>query len=203
MQVKDGTEQKILEAAIHIFQQKGYAGARLQEIADEAKINKAALHYYFRSKEKLYRKVFKITFNKIFPKIGEAFNREDVFINKIEKFISIYIDFLFDNIQMIHFVLFEIHTNSEVISDILLHENATFNPNIFLTQFQEEIDKGNINPINPRHFFINLISLCVFPFLSRDLFQRVFKMSNEEVLVFLKERKTEVFNFVKASLEVR
>ena len=54
IQTDIGTEQKILLAARKIFFQKGLAGARMQDIANEAGINKAILHYYFRSKDQLF-----------------------------------------------------------------------------------------------------------------------------------------------------
>lgn len=58
----ENTETEILIAAKEIFQQKGMAGARMQEIADKAKINKALLHYYYRSKQLLFEAVFKSAF---------------------------------------------------------------------------------------------------------------------------------------------
>jgi AcrR family transcriptional regulator len=61
------TEEKILEAAKKVFHRKGFEGARMQEIADEAGINKALLHYYFRTKENLFDDVFKAAFREIFP----------------------------------------------------------------------------------------------------------------------------------------
>ena len=58
-QLKDtSTEEKILDAAKEVFMKYGLYGARMQDIADTAKINKALLHYYFRNKEKLFDKVF-------------------------------------------------------------------------------------------------------------------------------------------------
>jgi len=51
------TEQKILDAAITIFVRYGFHGITLQQIAKKADVNKSAIHYYFRSKEKLYKKV--------------------------------------------------------------------------------------------------------------------------------------------------
>ena len=52
------TEEKILNAAKKVFLTKGMDGARMQDIADEAGINKALLHYYFRSKDKLFEQIF-------------------------------------------------------------------------------------------------------------------------------------------------
>ena len=56
------TESQILDAAEKVFQAKGMVGARMQEIADKAGINKAMLHYYYRSKQLLFEAVFKTAF---------------------------------------------------------------------------------------------------------------------------------------------
>ena len=52
------TEQKILDAAEVVFHEKGFDGARMQEIADKATINKGLLHYYFKSKDALFDAIF-------------------------------------------------------------------------------------------------------------------------------------------------
>ena len=54
------TREKIFRAATEIFEEKGYAAARMQEIADRAGINKALLHYYFTTKEQLFMAVFQL-----------------------------------------------------------------------------------------------------------------------------------------------
>lgn len=53
------TEERILNAAYHIFLSRGFHGTTLQQIATGANVNKSAIHYYFRSKERLYIKVVK------------------------------------------------------------------------------------------------------------------------------------------------
>ena len=58
----EGTEERIFEAARKVFARKGRDGARMQEIADEAGINRALLHYYFRSKQGLFEAVFEYMF---------------------------------------------------------------------------------------------------------------------------------------------
>ena len=65
------TEAKIIQAATEVFLEKGKDGARMQEIAQKANINKALLHYYFRSKDKLYEKVFR---EKVFNFLDELFS---------------------------------------------------------------------------------------------------------------------------------
>ena len=69
--MEKSTEERIKEAARTVFMRKGYDGARMQEIADEAGINKALLHYYFRSKNKLFGEIFNDAFNQLVPRIGE------------------------------------------------------------------------------------------------------------------------------------
>lgn len=59
----ENTEEQILDAAKNVFQTKGMDGARMQEIADKAGINKAMLHYYYRSKQLLFEAVLKMHFH--------------------------------------------------------------------------------------------------------------------------------------------
>ena len=63
------TEQKILEAAQEVFHEKGYDGARMQEIADKASINKGLLHYYFKTKDSLFEAIFSIAFRQMIAQI--------------------------------------------------------------------------------------------------------------------------------------
>jgi AcrR family transcriptional regulator len=87
-----GAEEKILSAARKIFTTKGMAGARMQDIANEAGINKALLHYYYRDKEKLFETIFLAEAQKFFPKINAIFQSDDPLFLKIEKFVDEYID---------------------------------------------------------------------------------------------------------------
>ena len=72
------TEQLILEAAKKVFFNKGFDGARMQEIADVAGINKALLHYYFRSKDKLFEAIFFDAFQQFIPRVVENMNADIV-----------------------------------------------------------------------------------------------------------------------------
>jgi AcrR family transcriptional regulator len=85
------TEEKIMEAAKKVFVSKGKAGTRMQEIADEAGINKSLLHYYYRSKEKLFGAVFKFAFSQFAPKITKVFSTEKNILEILENIIDSYI----------------------------------------------------------------------------------------------------------------
>ncbi len=78
------TETLILETARSVFVEKGFDGARMQEIADKAGINKALLHYYFRSKQNLFESILNESIQKIIPHILEFMESEVSLAKKIE-----------------------------------------------------------------------------------------------------------------------
>ena len=77
------TEIAILSAAKKIFSFKGKDGATMQEIANEAGINKALLHYYFRSKDLLFEQVFFEEVKKFSPILKNAIAQEVDLYQKI------------------------------------------------------------------------------------------------------------------------
>ena len=95
--IDQSTEQIILEAAKKVFVRKGMAGARMQDIADEAGINKALLHYYFRNKEKLFEMIFMEAAEKFFPRINAIFDSDQPLFEKIESFCEEYISVVMEN----------------------------------------------------------------------------------------------------------
>src|ERR1700751_5008479 len=109
----EDTQERILAAAKNIFLTKGMAGARMQDIADEAGINKAMLHYYFRSKEKLFEGIFSELSQQFFPKLVLIFESEESIFRKIEMFVSEYIDQMSRTPYLPIFVLNEINRQPE------------------------------------------------------------------------------------------
>ena len=84
--IQDPRETQILNAAKKVFQKKGMDGARMQEIADEAGINKALLHYYYRSKQQLFEAVFKFAFNLLAPQLNQILNDDSSIENQNKEF---------------------------------------------------------------------------------------------------------------------
>ena len=202
-QVKN-TESTIPDAAKKVFLKKGGSGARMQEIADEAGINKALLHYYYRSKEKLFRAVFKSVFTKFMPKIAEVISSDLPLFKKIEVFTEEYIDILSKNTLIPMFVLQELHKNPEGLVSLFIHlvKDIGIKPEIFFKQVRYEIKKGNIRPVDPHQLIVNMISMCIFPFAGRPLLQRII-FDNDSKLYdqFLKKRKKEVSKFIINSIK--
>jgi len=165
------TENKILEAAKKIFRQKGMEGARMQEIADEAGINKALLHYYFRNKEKLFLAVFEDSFIQIIPNLSDIFTQCITIEEKISLFVESYIKILEPYPDLPMFILSESRRDPSILINVL--ERSGIHPKEITLLLNSEMEKGNIIPQNPAHLMVNIVSLCIFPFLARPLLEIV------------------------------
>lgn len=193
------TELKILEAAKKVFIQQGLEGTSMQQIADEAGINKSLLHYYFRSKEKLFGEVFSYAFHYIVPQLKDIMTSNNTIFVKIEKLVSEYMDLLMKHEFIPAFVLHEINRDPERIFQIM--QNLGIHPSLFLDQFQDEINKGNIRTIDPKQLIINVLSMCIFPIAAKPLIQRLFFENKDQAYQqFLEERKKAVADFIIHSI---
>ncbi len=197
--VQDSTEQRIFEAAHEVFTQKGMDGAKMQEIADRAGINKALLHYYYRSKEKLYEAVVRAVIAQAIPMVRKVLESDLPLEEKITRFIDFYIGIISKNTFVPLFIISEINKHPDHFFENVLPKELP-QPQFFFKQVDEEIRAGKIRPIDPRHLIINIISLCIFPFLGKPLMRILLGMTHEETKQLLEERKKEVTRFVLAGL---
>lgn len=199
---KDNTEEKILSAAHLVFTKKGMDGTRMQEIADTAGINKALLHYYFRTKQKLFEAIFKSAFKKIFPRIEEMIYAEIPIENKLETFIDNYIDLLLQNPFLPAFILKEINRDPEFFATTI--QSVGVNPKIVFGLFENEMKNGKIKKMDPRELMVNILALSIFPFAARPLMKAVFFDNDKNAYdQFLNQRKTSVKEFVLNSILIK
>lgn len=181
--IKDATEQKILAAAKSVFIKKGMDGARMQEIADEAEINKAMLHYYFRSKDRLFNAVLKSVFQELFPRIPGIVSSNISFEEKVTWIVSEYLDLLARNPFLPGFILHEL--NRTPTRFYKLFEETGFDPSQIITLLQEM----HQIPFDPRHFLANFLGMAVFPFVAHPLLSHLLFENEEAYTAFLEERK--------------
>jgi len=191
----ESTEQRIFDAARELFVQKGLDGAKMQEIADRAGINKALLHYYYRSKEKLYEMVAKAVINRAFPVIRQLLESDEPLEQKITRFIDFYIELISKNTFIPLFIITELNKHPDRFFETIFPTDLP-KPEVFFRQVEEEIARGNIRPIKPQHLLVNIVSMCVFPFVAKPMLRIVLGLSQEEINQFLAERKEEVKRFV-------
>ena len=197
----ENTENEILIAAKEIFQQKGMAGARMQEIADKAKINKALLHYYYRSKQLLFEAVFKSAFSLLAPQLNKVLNDDSDLFEKIRKFTENYVSFVIKHPYLPNFVIQELNKNPEFVQKLRSEKNF---PSIekFKLQVSDAINQGIIKPIEAEQLFINIISLNIFPFIGEPLLMALVNMDKESYNKILENRKTEVAEFIINSIKI-
>jgi AcrR family transcriptional regulator len=196
----DTTEQRILDAAKKVFVKEGMAGARMQDIADAAGINKAMLHYYFRSKEKLFETIFIEVAQHFFPKIMMIFESDQGLFKKIEMFAAEYIDQMKLTPYLPIFILNEINRQPETFIKKMMGNRV---PPVkrFFEDVEKEIKKGVIKPIDGAQLLLNIISLCIFPFVARPMFQMVMNMDRAMFDKMLEQRKKEVPEFIIESIK--
>jgi AcrR family transcriptional regulator len=186
------TEQAILEAAEKIFIQKGYAQARTTEIAEAAGVNHALLHYYFRTKEALFERIFQEKATQMLDFFANAFDSDLPFFEKIKTGIEEHLDFIAQNPGLPFFILREIVQNDERRQMIHQRFSPIAHETVQRISFlvQEEIDKGTIRPVLPLDLLLNIVSLNVFAFVAMQVFFDVnTDIQSEAFKQYLAERK--------------
>jgi AcrR family transcriptional regulator len=194
------TEEKILEAARKIFLQKGMDGARMQEIANEAGINKSLLHYYFKDKETLFSAVFSEAIKPIMPALAETMGSDRPLLEKIQDFFMIHMGFIQQNPMIPHFIMNEAMRNPQMIIKGFskIKEMGVFQK--FDQMVKGCIARGEIKPIEPMDLIINMLSISIFPFLAKPVLKGFFDMTDEQYDHMLEARKKSNSSFIVNSL---
>lgn len=197
----ENTESQILDAAQNVFQRKGMDGSRMQEIADEAGINKAMLHYYYRSKKMLFEAVFKGAFSLLAPQLNKILNDDSSIFDKIKSFSNNYISFVIKHPYLPNFILQELNRNPDFVKK--LQSDKDF-PNIekFRNQVNAKVAEGVIRPIKAEQLFINIMALNIFPFIGAPMLKGFININDDSYQQLMKDRKTEVADFIINSIKV-
>lgn len=195
-------ESKILESAEKLFLDKGFSRTSTTEIARIAGCNHAMVHYYFRTKEKLFLKIFEqkiLMFAKAFFNVD---NSNDSFEEKLRKKIGAHFDILVKNPKIPMFILNELATSPERVSLV----KNTFGQIPFTifknleTELNQEIKKGNIRPTTPQDLIMNILSLNIFLFASLPIFKEIMNIPEEEIDLYIAHRKEEIIETILRSL---
>ncbi len=199
--MSESTQEAIIKAAEEVFVSKGYEAARMQEIADAAKINKAMLHYYYRSKEMLFHEVTTRTFGMVFPKFAKALKQEGTVIEKIESIVKAYIETIVEHPHVPFFMITELsHKRGDFVA--AMQKRVADFPNIkgFMEQMEAEMQAGKIRTVPPIHLILNVMSLCVFPFIAQPILCTVAGIPEPRYEALMQERVAVVTDFIKNAL---
>ncbi|WP_300672844.1 TetR family transcriptional regulator [Desulfoluna sp.] len=192
------TEQRILDAAKLLFVQKGMDGTKMQDIADSAKISRTSLHYYFRSKQKLFEAVFYDQFDRFLPRVTKIMEQEITFEARLGQFVDKYLDLFLANPYLPNFMMNELNRDPEKMIELFAGEG------LFSKRVREQVE-GELRLMNPSleasHFILNLISLCVFPFIARPMV-KAFLINGEKDAFshFIRERRAIIVDTLMCSI---
>lgn len=198
-------EERIIRAAHREFVSKGFDGARMQEIADVAGINKAMLHYYYRSKEQLFSAVFVSLREKMMMGILGEIHQTTTLRDALRVIVSAQINVNLEHSGLYLFVLSELARNPELVQRMFQRDDKSANH--FMTVFQVFVDlieravkKKEIRRIEPFQLILNILSLNNFPFFAQPVFQQITGMSAENFRILQEHRKEHVVDFVMNAL---
>jgi TetR/AcrR family transcriptional regulator len=198
------TEKAILEAADKVFIQKGFAAARMEDIAKEAGINRALLHYYYRSKDKMFDIIFALRVKEFFSGLGEIIFSEKSLRNKIEAIIEHEITILLAHPYLPIFVLQELNQNPQ---RMLEHaEKSGAHPAMLLKKFstdvKAEVNAGTMRVQDATHLFMNIMSMAVYPFVARPILKGILEVDDLGFATIMNNRKREITEFIIHSIKI-
>lgn len=198
------TEQTILKAAEAEFFEKGYGNTKTVAIAKRAGVSHSMLHYYFRTKEQLFQKIFKEKVGTIMQMFSGILEEDRPFTETIRLLVEIQFDFVVQNPQLPHFVLTEIISNEEnrnwAIETLYPQMAPIFN--MTETMLNNEIAKGAVRPIIPRDLIMNIIYINISLFIAMPLLKEIFHINNDKALKkMLNERRESNVQFILNALK--
>jgi len=196
-------EQAILEAAERLFLEKGFALATTTEIARRAGCNQALVHYYFRTKERLFEAVFEKKARMYITALLQIGETELPFEEKMRKKIESHFDMLKENPKMSFLFLNELTTNPVRLTSMV--EKYGDLPVSVVSQFQAELDKefakGRIRKIEASDLILSILSLNMILFLIMPILKSMTDLTPEQLDQILERRKQENVQMILRRLE--
>jgi len=196
------TEERIKKAALKLFTKKGYAATRTRDISEEAGINLALLNYYYRSKEKLFELVMTEILQNFFRGITQIFNDENTSLEeKIKIFVANYTGLLKQQPDLPLFIFHELRLNPEKLAS-KMGVNQVFR-SFFFKQLTIEMDRKKIVRVHPLHYVINMIGMCLFPFIAAPLLKHIAGVNAKDFEVLIDERITMVPKWMRSVMQTK
>src|SRR6266536_6231053 len=196
------TERRILDAAHTIFLRRGTAGARMQDIAAEAGVNQALLHYYFRSKDRLSEAVFRRAAAELFPRVIEVMASAAALEEKVARVVHLELDHLSRTPYLPGYIIGELTHHPDrarqlmsALTGMAADEVRPTVLNTLRRQLEAGARAGPVRRIAAEQFTVNLISLCIFPFAARPVLFALLGLNERGFDRFIAERRRELAAF--------
>ena len=193
------TRQRIVDAAMALFREKGMDGMSMRELAEAAGVNKGLLHYYFKTKEALFREVFSHQVTMLYKEVGGLLERPGPLHEKIPYLVDGYFRMLAQVPTLPAFVLFEMQRDPDVFTKspargILFKVMSTVEPELKANALPPERASG-------LQFVLDVVALCAFTFGTLPGISKAMKFTKAQRESFLDARKAHIIALLQHSLK--
>lgn len=197
-------ESRIIETAKSLFMEKGYAETSMSDIAAKAGINRPTLHYYFRTKDKMFQAVFEMIIQKIVPQLLNLITARDTsIVERITGIVDAYYEVFRKNPTLPLFVVREIDRDVEHVVNTAINSSMGQNFNRLVESLRAEMTEGKLNTVPMPILFYTFYSALTFPFLTRKLSEHVLVDDNVAFDKLLNQWKPYIIRQMEALLCVR
>lgn len=198
------SEEKVLAAAVKEFAAHGYEGARVDAIAERAKVNKAMIYYHFKNKEMLYERILTDVTGNIYKQVQEAAVGEGDPVEVIYTIIRRYMNILnSSDREFFQIMLREMASGGQHFRKIAIPNLVVPVLSIVGPLIRSAMDMGRIRELNPYYTFLQIIGNIVFfniiriPLEGSELEKIIFKEG------YLDEYRENLFKILKNGLELK
>jgi len=198
--------QAILDAAVKVFTQKGKEGARMQEIADSAGVNKMLLHYYYKDKDTLFLEVLKKIVADLYGSVMDGAVEAPSFKAFLSTFIDRHFDFLNERKDTFQFLLWELSRQKLDLKKLLAGSYAGDGRSpyeILTAKLNEAVQKGEIRPVDTAAFITNLFSLDLYLFVALPVIRNMTPLDEADLPGILQRRKKEIFRLLWNDIKIQ
>lgn len=200
------SEERIFLAALEVFSREGKNGARMQDIADRAGMNKALIHYYFRSKQRLYEEVFSFVVRRYLLRLASTMQGDAAFEDLLREFINRYMDLLHENPALPMFIFREISEGAPVMAEkvreIIVPSGGGL-PAMFTERFRAAAKNGEIRDLDASQMLITVMGACIYYFAGYPLLSMIMPDIHARRDTFFEERKQHIYDVLMYGLKPR
>lgn len=193
-------ENRIIEAARQQFIKKGYECTSMSDIAALAGINRPTLHYYFRTKEKMFQAVFGDILKTLIPQIQNILTNEQPFLDKLSILLDMYFSLFTQNPEIPYFILNEIQRDPEHLVSVALGLHIDEYAQIIQQNIQAEMKAKKLRTVELQFIAMTFYSLLICPFLTQKLLKLLLYKDPEKYAEFLQNWKRHILSQMGALL---
>ncbi|MBO4544823.1 MAG: helix-turn-helix transcriptional regulator [Verrucomicrobia bacterium] len=189
---KVSLEDVIITAARQLFMERGYVNTSMSEIALKAGINRPTLHYYFRTKDKMFKAVYADLIFAFAPKIQNIFSEESPFLDKVEKVLDEYILIFKKYPDLPWFILSETRRDIRYMQKTVKSLNFDKYPMMVEKYLRDEMKKGHLKTVPIPVVFLTFYSQLIFPFVGKNIIISFFCENDDQFQSLIAEWKKQI-----------